>query len=252
MESPISFVMFFGTIGLLVLALAIVLFFLFYTPRELKRQYQEALLRSRIEVQEQTLDYISQELHDNVGQLLSSARMLIGIAATSSITYSDYVKSADATLEEALKQMRLLTKSLSKEWLKQFDLVYNLESEVSRINSVGKTRVELNTDGTRFSFNQDLQVIVFRIVQEAINNSIKHSGASLIIIDVKANPNELLIIIKDNGSGFHHEQIPKSGLGLLNMRNRARALRGTIVWETGVNQGTSVKLSIPFSKEVKC
>ncbi len=101
----------------------------------LQNQFTEALLQSQLETHESTLHQISEELHDNIGQLLSSTKMLLGITGMNMDNTPDTLKTAEATLGKAIQDLRALSKSLNKEWLHQFNIVDNLKMEVDRINA---------------------------------------------------------------------------------------------------------------------
>ena len=101
----------------------------------MKAKYEQELLQSKLETQEQTFQQIGKELHDNVGQLLSTSRMLLGLTERSLPNPPDTLLTANATLGEAISELRSLSKSLDKEWLEQFSFTDNLQTEISRINA---------------------------------------------------------------------------------------------------------------------
>ena len=109
----------------------------------MENQFRQELLKSQLETQEYSFNQISQELHDNIGQLLSSTKLLLGIAAMELKEVPDPLKTAEQTVGKAIQDLRALSKSLSKEWLHQFNLVQNLEAEKERINAARNIEVEL-------------------------------------------------------------------------------------------------------------
>ena len=116
----------------------------------MENAFQQELLQTQLETQESTFYQISQELHDNIGQLLSSTKLLIGItkmciAQNDFTNVPDTISTAEQTLSKAIQDLRSLSKSLNKEWLHQFNLVENLEEEIKRINAARNIQAELLT-----------------------------------------------------------------------------------------------------------
>lgn len=240
-----------SSIFLLIITLFIVFLLMAYKRRDFKHlkekklleeDFYQQLLHSQIEVQEQTFQHIGKELHDNVGQLLSTSRMLIGLTERNLDKPPDTLHTANATLGKAISELRSLSKSLDKEWLAQFNLIENLKNEVARLNACGELEVVLQIQHHP-SISSNKQIVLFRIIQEAVQNAIKHSQCSKVEIDFLENDTDLEIEIKDNGKGFQEEQI-KKGLGLENMKYRTKLLGGTIHFNSS-NSGTSIYIRIP-------
>lgn len=216
---------------------------LFKAEKELiESQFSKTLLQSQIEVQESTLSTLSKELHDNIGQLLSTAKMLLGITEINLNNPPDTLITANATVGKAINELRSLSKSLSKEWLEQFDLVENLTTEVNRINSADAVKLHLSHP-EKLSLEADKQIILFRIVQEAIQNAVKHSSAKNIYINIATQNNILTTTIKDDGSGFNQANV-SDGVGIINMKHRAKLLGGMVEWQT-TNEGSTVLITLP-------
>ena len=156
------------------------------------------MLKVQLETQEQTFNLIGEELHDNIGQLISSTRVLLGITERSLVDPPDTLHVADKTLEKAILDIRMLSKSLSKEWLSQFNLIENLKAECDRINLSQIFKIELITSQSNVPIDFNKQVMLFRIIQEAMQNGIKHSGASRMTISI-AIEEILTIVIDDDG-----------------------------------------------------
>lgn len=211
----------------------------------LKQTYEQTLLQSQIEVQESTLSTVSKELHDNIGQLLSTAKMLLGITEINLTNPPDTLRTANETVGKAINELRSLSKSLSKEWLEQFDLIDNLATEVNRINSADAAILHLSHPA-KLAFVADKQIILFRIIQEAIQNAIKHASAKNIYINITQDDNVLATSIKDDGIGFSEEKTP-DGVGIINMKHRAKLLGGTVKWESS-HGGSTVVITLPIKQ----
>ncbi len=212
--------------------------------QELENKFQKELLQTRIEAQEQTMDHLSKEMHDNIGQLMSSAKLFIGISKRTLPNCMETLMEADQTLGYAIQELRALSKSLNKEWLAQFNLIENLSREVNRINASKEFIISLNHP-TEINMSVERQLILFRIIQESLQNAIKHGNASYISINLEAINNLLNITIQDNGQGFEAEDSSKHGVGIINIKQRVAILNGTVSWQSAIGQ-TTVFIKLPL------
>lgn len=205
----------------------------------IKQTYQQTLLQSQIEVQESTYRHIAKELHDNVGQLLSTTKMLMGVTELKLGRAPDTLNTASATLSKAIEELRLLSRSLDKEWLERFNFLENLQAEVDRINSGEVIRASVHCDAA-IRMNPEAQIILFRIVQEAVQNAVRHAQPSRLNIAV-ANGEALEVKVVNDGKplppNFH-------GMGTANMRHRAQLFGGTVQWQSASNE-TVVTICLP-------
>lgn len=232
--------------------------FVLYFSRRKNRFYQEKkemeayfaheLLKMQFETREEALNQIGEELHDHIGQLLSSTKMLLGITERSLQQPPDTLFTAQETLGQAIRDIRALSRSLNREWLDQFDLIENLEIEANRINAGQVTKVTLHYSSGALWPDANIQIILFRIVQEALQNIIKHAEASEVTIEIETN-SELQIRITDNGKGFDTEAVGVSGAGLLNIRRRAQLIGGAVQFVSSPDQGCQVIITLPHQNK---
>lgn len=243
-----------GTLLFVILTGIILFVLLFYQKKrfqhrgqlaELQSTIQQELLKTQLETQENTFRQIGEELHDNVGQLLSSTRILLVITQRSIAEAPDSLQTAIETLATAIQDLRSLSKALNKEWLERFNLIDNLRHEVQRINLSGAVNVTVDAAEDHISLHPEAQVMLFRIIQEALHNGIKHSEARSIDITLANQAPGVLIRIKDNGKGFDTDTTQSGGVGLINMIHRTKLLNGTIGWESAPSAGTLVTICIP-------
>lgn len=211
---------------------------------KMKEQFQNQLLQSRIEVQEQTFQQIGKELHDNVGQLLSTSRMLIGLTERELQTPPDTLLTANATLGQAINEIRSLAKSLDKEWLERFSFAENIQTMIERINAGKNVAVEY-VQTVDLPLRNDEQIILFRIVQEAIQNAIKHASPGHMRIAVEQEEKNYLITVSDDGKGFDVQAVIQN-MGLTNMQQRTKLLMGSIHYNSVVGKGTTVSIRLPL------
>jgi len=213
----------------------------------MQQEFQQQILQSQIETQEETFALLGKELHDNVGQLLNSAKLLIGVTQRKLSDSPDTLAIADETLGKAINELRSLSKSLNKEWLEQFNFIDNLQAEIKRINAADSLQIHFSNTAP-IPLKSDEQIILFRIVQEALQNAIKHAQANNITIQLTEENNLLTVIVEDDGKGFEEKEKVTSGVGLMNMKHRIKLLGGTIEWKSA-GKGASVIICLPVKNE---
>lgn len=207
----------------------------------LKQTYEQALRQAQIEVQETTYRHVAKELHDNVGQLLSTTKMLLGVTELKLGTIPDTMQTASATLSKAIQELRQVSRSLDREWLEQFNLLENLQTEIDWINAGETIKASLDCH-TAIPLNPEGQIIVFRMVQEAIQNAVRHAQPSRIAVSIN-NGQQLEVKIVNDGKPLPaHFQ----GMGTNNMRQRARLFGGTVQWQSA-NHETIVTICLPLN-----
>lgn len=217
----------------------IILFILFQRRREI---YLQQITQTRIEVQEQTLRNISWEIHDNIGQILST----ISIYNHSlTLQVPDEMKpkmnESQELVEKAIIEVRALSKALNTDYVKNIGLLESVKTEMERFKRLKFMTTEFQITGKAYRLNEETELIILRILQEFFSNTLKHSQATKLDVSFEYNPNELKIKAKDNGKGF--EQNQSTGTGLINMKNRARVIGAFLNFESRPNQGTLLNLS---------
>ncbi len=238
------------------IAIGIIIFFLIQQKRqllyiierrEMTNQFQKELLKTRLEAQEETLLKLSKDLHDNIGQLLSSSKMLIGITERSMPSSPDTLQLADETLSKAIHEIRMLNRSLTKDWLEKFNFIENFQEEIGSVNGTQDTQLIFNHPD-QITLSGDRQLLLFRIAQEAFQNALRHGKPSKIKIDVSEWNSQLRLTINDDGIGFNTTDPAKGGLGIMNIKHRAEVMGGRVQWHSS-NVGTSVEIELPILQE---
>ncbi|MEZ2443040.1 signal transduction histidine kinase [Chitinophaga sp. W3I9] len=212
----------------------------------MKEDYDKQLMWSQIEMQEEAFAHLGQELHDDIGQLLSSTKLLINVTQRSMKEIPDTLQIAEDTLSTAIQHLRALSKSFSRQWLDQFSLIENLKAEVDRINSSRAITIKFTHELTVLPLQAEPQIILFRIIQEAIQNCIKHARPQVIDISIRTAGQQLILIIADDGSGFDKAGMSSIGMGIRNMQHRTSLLGGEIRWEVTTAGGTAVLITLPL------
>lgn len=253
--AEVAIIFIIGSLTLLVFVLFIVLILFEYRKRqvkhiteklELKHRYQNEVLQTQLEVQEQSFKQVSDELHDNIAQMLSLVK--IKLYKTAGKTDNEAVKEGLDTSTEILSKtmddLRTLSHTLSGSLVSSLPLSESLEKELAYIRSANEMQAELTVEGTAYHLPPEKKLLIFRIVQEGIGNSIKHGKAKCININLAYNPNEMILTLIDDGKGFDTRLLTESkGLGLRNMQARAQML-GSIDISSENEQGTTISLKV--------
>jgi signal transduction histidine kinase len=245
-----------GTIILLLLITFLFAFFLFFQNKQrkflqekaaLKTAYDQEILKSQIEVQNQTLQHIGQELHDNIGQLLSVAKINLNILEESDNEELDFIKQTNEIITQSISDLRALTKSLDGDFVKDFGLEESISHELQRIRKTRRFQTEISVLGEKSKLGYEREIVLFRIVQEVLNNALKHSKAKNLTIILHYFPASFTLTISDNGKGFDLENInqkaiSQAGAGLRNIQRRMELIGGKCIINSVVGEGTEVQL----------
>lgn len=209
--------------------------------REQEKRFEKILTESQIEIRENALKNIAWELHDNVGQLLSIARLELNILQPNvKEDNTSKVKEISQLIGDSIQDIRSLSKTLNPEVINNMGLVQALESDINRFNRLNFIKAKLTIDGDVCELPKKDVIILFRILQEFFNNTIKHSQATSLDVKIKYTPQKVYISAKDNGKGYDDKKV-KKGSGLINMRSRADLI-GTKIELASTPKGTEIEL----------
>lgn len=218
----------------------------------LKINFDKLLLESKFEIQEQTLKNISQEIHDNIGQILSVIKInLFNISTKYEKVLDEPLKDTANLVSKAITDLRDLSKRLDTDYIKDMGLIKAIASELIHIEKMCGYSTILSVTGKTYSINSKKELILFRIYQEVLNNIIKHSHADSISVSMNFIPGKFELNITDNGKGFDIARINEhkgdGGLGLKNMNNRA-SLIGAAFDISSNQKGTSIMIVLPVNE----
>ena len=215
----------------------------FHEKQLLQTKFDQALLQTQIEIQEQTLKTISQEIHDNVGQILSLAKLNLG---TFDEMESDYnqtkIDDTKLLVSKAINDLRELSRSLSGDKMADLGLRDAIENELKIISNTGQFETSLSITGDPFKLSPQNEMVIFRIVQEALNNVLKHSKADNIRINLHYELEYFKLSVSDDGAGFEADllEAKKTGIGLNNMKSRATLIGARFSINSKPWEGTTV------------
>jgi two-component system, NarL family, sensor kinase len=247
-----------ASVGMLILAVSIILFVVFYQKRmiqeQMKRQamqyeFQQKMLQAELESQETERRRLSADLHDSIGGMLSTIR--VGISTMARLLPDP--QSIDQTkkmLDDTITSVRRISRDLMPSTLEKFGLVQALKELCERFQATSAIRISFHEEGQVPELDKNRSLMIFRIVQELLNNAIKHSRAEEIKVTLQA-AGELLVIVQDNGVGFDANAVMNdkqsgTGLGLFNIENRARLMGGKITYDRVNPTGSKTSVHIPL------
>jgi len=240
-----------------ILIAAVVLVWL-YNRYKMRRKIQaeknlaaERLLRFKavIDTEERERERIARELHDGVGHLLASAKL--HVSAIDDIPGDDgqLVTNAMHIIDDALAETRTISHNLAPAALTQLGFTAAINQLARMLNQTGRLRVKLLMDDGVAVNNQSKATAIYRIVQEVLNNTLKHASASLININISVQGNNLIVQVKDDGKGFDTTTITQSqGMGWKNIYARVELLNGHINIHSVINAGTTITIQIPHEQ----
>lgn len=205
------------------------------------------LYNNQQKIQEQTLNHISQEIHDNIGQMLSLVRMQLNLAVQQDNRENKIISDAQENIGRAMQDLRDLAKGMSSDRIKLLGLYNSVEQEAERIKRTGICEVQMKCTGNKRSMDHQREIILFRVLQECLQNVLKHSEAKHLDIIFLYSDNSLSIQIKDDGKGFVMQPSNANhGLGLMNIRNRIQLMSGRIMVESVPGAGTNIFIQLPI------
>lgn len=214
-------------------------------------QFQQTLLQTQLEIQEQTLKNISQEIHDNIGQVLSLVKININtMNCDEPDLLQGKIDDSKTLISKAIQDLRDLSRSLNTDYVVEMGLARSIEYELELIKKTGSFETLFSIEGNPYRLEQQKELILFRIVQEVLHNIIKHAKASLITVALQFEPEKFVLTVADNGIGFDISGLKENnyagtGLGIRNMHNRAKMINTDFIINSGLTKGTTITLTIP-------
>jgi two-component system NarL family sensor kinase len=263
-SSGFNYIMLFGTLAMITLTLGIVFFVIFHQRKvirfndELKRledEKQQILLNASIKFQEEERNRIAADLHDDVGPLLATARLylnenLINLEPAAQV---QSIFSAKQIIDDSIQLIRNISHSMMPPTLKNFGLESAVSDLFQKINGSGILNASVRFHDYRTRLKLEQELLIFRIIQELINNIIKHSNAGFIHLTQNANSTYTYIRLHHDGQGIVQAEFDRlnhvsTGLGLKNIASRVKVLNGRIFFEIDPSH-TYYKVTIEIPKE---
>lgn len=265
-QSNVSTVLFFGTLGMLVLAIGLIAFIVFHQRKVIKYQQQlqrmeeekqQILLNASIRWQEEERQRIAADLHDDAGPLLATARLylndnLVNLDIPSQL---QSISSAKHIIDDTIQLIRNISHSLMPPTLKNFGLESAVNDLFQKISGSGAINASCRFHDYKERLLPQVELLIFRVTQELVNNILKHSNASFIHLTQNIADNKFFIRLNHDGKGITQQDFEKMnkssvGLGLKNIESRMKVLEGTVNFEKDPSQTFyKVTLEMPLSIE---
>ena len=205
---------------------------------------QKQLTQATIEGQERERSEISKELHDNINQILVTIKLYLGLALEDCTLKDDLIRRSSEKIMYCIDEIRRLSKSLAPPSLNEYGLVEALTDLIENIRLTKTFHINLKVKLDSIDQFTGLQhLYIYRIIQEQLNNIIKHANAKNVIVELTENYECIELIIQDDGKGFNPKE-KTGGIGLTNIQNRAELLNGTLEIISAPNEGCVLKVRI--------
>ena len=261
-KTPYDIVVFLVVVsGLIIFMVAFIVFMLYFNRKkqqsfekdilQIKQDHEKTVLNAQLEIQEQTFQHISREIHDNIGLSLTVAKLQLNTFDWNDKDgSSDKLNSSVELLTKSIAELSDVSKGLNADIIIQQGLLSAIEEEIKRILQAGLFTLDYILTGTPVYINAQQELIIFRIIQEAFNNIIKHSKTRSASMHLHYDDVKLHIAVADKGIGFDTGLSASTRhAGLKNMEGRAKMLGGQMKIKSRPGQGTSLNFTIPFEKQ---
>ncbi len=213
---------------------------------QLQSAFRQELLKAQIEMQEQTLLHVSREIHDNITQVLSFVKLSLAVAVKGGEEQKLIkINESRELVSQAINDLRDLSKSLSFEHITNLGLLKTIEMEAKRIHKSGIINTTLSSEGDPYPLGEQRELVLFRIFQEALNNTLKHAGAKHFKIGLQYQPEMFNLTLEDDGIGFSTGRTGAgTGSGLKNMASRAALIGAETSISSSPGNGCIIKVSL--------
>jgi signal transduction histidine kinase len=219
------------------------------TDRKRAEEALAAVTRRLIEAQEQERSRIGRELHDDINQRLALLAIELEQLRDNPVDVSNSLQQLLEKTNALSHDVQALSHELHSSRLEYLGVVSGMKSLCREFSERQKMEVDFRSDvSSPLPF--EIGLCLFRVLQEALNNAVKHSGVKRVEVQVVEQSNEVHLLVRDSGNGFDIEAARQgSGLGLISMQERVRLVNGTIAFESKPMAGTTIHVRVPFKSE---
>ena len=268
MDNKISPELFLGTIGMILLAVGLIIFVVMHQRRVMKyrqkiqdmeAEHQKMLLRASIRLQEEERMRLAADLHDDAGPLLATARLYLNenMVNLDKASQLQSLFNAKQIIDEAINLIRNISHSLMPPTLKNFGLESAMNDFFQKISNSGSINASVKFHDYHVRLKPEKELIVFRVMQEVVNNILKHSKSSFIHLTQQSSTDKIILRLHHDGKGLTQEEFlkftkNKDGLGLKNIQSRLRVIHSDILYEEDASQSLfKVTIDIPREDDEK-
>ena len=256
-EYQVALLIAIGSVGMLLLVAAIIIFMVFYQKKmiqeqvkrqEMELEYQQKMMVAALESQENERRRVSSDLHDSIGAMLSAIRLGL-VTIGKRMQNPNEIEEAKEMLDETISSVRRISRDLMPSTLEKFGIAHAIKELCDRFQSTSQLPIHYSESGELKKMDSKQELMIFRIVQELLNNAIKHSKARNISVTLFTTAS-FQIVVEDDGVGFNFDEqqaskVSEKGLGLFNIENRTRLLHATLEFEKERKKGTRISLTVP-------
>ena len=234
--------------------------FLFYRKKQIEQQakldaeiasQKEIRTKAILEAEEKERRRIAQDLHDGVGQLLSAAKLNLSNLDSKITTQTEEqklaIQNALSLVDDSVKEVRAVSHNMMPNTLIKLGLASAVREFITKLGKATTLKVDLEIVGLDTRLDNQVETVLYRVIQEIVNNIIKHAKASQISMQLIRHETELNIMIEDNGVGFDTNQLDDfEGIGLKGIKTRIEFLNGSVHFDSSIGRGTTVIIDIPL------
>jgi PAS domain S-box-containing protein len=215
--------------------------------KEIQRQkIKEEVIKSSLQAQEKEREYLARELHDNVNPTLASVKLLIGYMIENKEADVSLLAKCYDTIQQVITDTRRISHEISPSLVEDLEIGEALEQLIQKFSLAGNLEISLQNGSSEIiSLKQEMKLTVYRIVQEQLNNILKHAAASHIQIKLTYKDGMLTLVIEDDGKGFDTKKV-KKGLGLKNIMMRVKYHNGTFDLASTRGNGCKLAIALPI------
>jgi two-component system NarL family sensor kinase len=213
---------------------------------------KEIRTKAILDAEEKERRRIAQDLHDGVGQLLSAAKLNLSNLESKITTYDEAQKvamqNALSLVDDSVKEVRAVSHNMMPNTLIKLGLTSAIREFITKLGSAPSLKVDLEIIGLDSRLENQLETVLYRVIQEIVNNIIKHAKASHISMQIIKHETELNVLIEDNGVGFDTSNIENfEGIGLKGIQTRIEYLNGSVHFDSTLGRGTTVIIDVPLA-----
>lgn len=215
--------------------------------QEVEHRHSVQLFSTRLEMQQQTMEYIGKEIHDNIGQKLTLASLYTQQLEHENETVEDKdrIDTISLLINQSLSDMRELSKSLMDNSIEDNLICKLIEDECERVRKLNLFTIKFICHNKNIQLNYQTKAVLTRITQEFFQNSIKHSACKNVTLQLHSSEKSIALLLIDDGNGFDITSNYINGIGLKNMKSRTEMLQGDFTIESKINIGTKITVTIP-------
>ena len=214
--------------------------------KELEREILSAVIRT----EERERERFAKDMHDSVGPLLSTVKLYVNELKSASLDdeeRKDFVNQTNGIIDEAVTSIRTISNNLMPRIIHNYGLVKAIHSFCEKVNKTNTINIDFVKENVEERMDQNFELILFRVITELINNTLKHAQAKNILIKLEKTHDQMKMYFEDDGVGFNVDEIMTSehkGMGLKNIISRVKSINGEYHFESSPGNGFKIKVNI--------